>query len=117
MLAIMHRLASMPFAKVYPAYVAKAERKNRTQQELDSIIEWLLGHDPQQIAFHVAQGTPCEAFFMEADLNERAHLITGVVCGVRVESIDDPFMRRVRYLDKLIDELAKGKSMDKILRQ
>ena len=112
-----HKIFSMAFAKVYPMYVQKAERKNRTQQEVDSIICWLTGYDRQALQRQIDQQKDFKRFFAEAPaLHPNCHLIKGVVCGVRVETIDDPLMRNIRYLDKLIDELAKGKAMEKILR-
>ncbi|CAI9386692.1 hypothetical protein MICABA_00533 [Microbacterium sp. T2.11-28] len=106
----------MAFAAVYPLYVQKAERKGRTKAEVDEIIEWLTGFGPADLQRHLDAQTTFPAFFDDADLNPDASLITGVICGVRVEEIDDPFMRKVRYLDKLVDELARGKAMEKILR-
>jgi len=114
--AFVDRIARTPVASVYPYYVAKVEKKGRTRAELDEVIEWLTGFDDAQLADHLASGTTFQAFFDQAHLNPRASLITGVVCGVRVEEIEDPFMRRVRYLDKLVDELARGKAMEKVLR-
>jgi hypothetical protein len=101
---------------VYPLYVAKVEKKGRTQAELDQVIEWLTGFDEPALRGHLAADTTFEDFFADAQLNPKVALITGVVCGVRVENVDDPLMQKIRYLDKLVDELAKGKSMDKILR-
>jgi hypothetical protein len=113
-----HPIFSMPFAKVYPLYVQKAERKGRTRDEVDRIVCWLTGYSPAQLARRVEEQATFEAFFAEAPaFHPNAALITGVVCGVRVETIDDPLMRKIRALDKLIDELAKGKAMEKILRQ
>jgi len=106
----------MAFASVYPHYINKAEKKGRTKAELDQVIEWLTGFDESTLGDHLAAGTTFEGFFTVARLNPHASLITGVVCGVRVEEVDDPLMRKIRYLDKLVDELAKGKSMDRILR-
>ncbi len=106
----------MSFASVYPLYVAKVEKKGRTKSELDQVIEWLTGFDEAALSGHLAAGTTFEEFFADARLNPRASLITGTVCGVRVEDIDDPLMQRIRYLDKLVDELAKGRTMDKVLR-
>ena len=103
-------------SSVYPHYVAKVERKGRTQAELDQVIEWLTGYDEAMLQKHLAADTTFEAFFAEARLNPNAASITGVVCGVRVEDIDDPLMQKIRYLDKLVDELAKGKPMEKVLR-
>ena len=104
------------FSSVYPHYVTKVEKKGRTKAELDQVIEWLTGFDEPTLIDHLAAGTTFEAFFTVARLNPHASLITGAVCGVRVEDVDDPLMRKIRYLDKLVDELAKGKSMDRILR-
>jgi len=112
----VNRIFTVPFASVYPHYVAKAEKKGRTKQEVDQVIGWLTGFDQATLERHLAEETTFEEFFAQARLNPNAALITGVVCGVRVESIDDPLMQKIRYLDKLIDELAKGKPMDKILR-
>ncbi len=106
----------MSFASVYPLYVAKVEKKGRTQAELDQVIEWLTGFDESALSGHLAAGTTFEDFFADAQLNPNASLITGVVCGVRVENIEDPLMQKIRYLDKLVDELARGKAMDKVLR-
>lgn len=112
-----HRIYSMSFASVYPHYVAKAERKHRTRAEVDEIIHWLTGYDSQALSEQLAQQTDVETFFAQAPhLNPSRVLIKGVVCGVRVEDIEEPIMREIRYLDKLIDELAKGKAMNKILR-
>jgi hypothetical protein len=110
------RIFQISFASVYPNYVAKVEKKGRTQAELDQVIHWLTGFDKPALSRHLADGTTFEDFFADASLNERASLITGLVCGVRVEQVDDPLMRKIRCLDKLVDELAKGKSMDKIMR-
>jgi hypothetical protein len=112
----MSRIFTISFASVYPHYVAKVEKKGRTKAELDQVIEWLTGFDESTLNGHLAAETTFEDFFAEARLNPHAPLITGVVCGVRVEDIDDPLMQKIRYLDKLVDELAKGKSMDKVLR-
>lgn len=113
-----HRIFSTPFAKVYPMYVQKAERKGRTQQEVDQIICWLTGYDQAGLRRQIERQADFETFFAEAPaMNPRRLLIEGVVCGVRVEEIADPLMREIRYLDKLIDELAKGRPMEKILRQ
>jgi hypothetical protein len=112
----MSRIFTTSFASVYPHYVTKVERKGRTKAELDQVIEWLTGFDAPALRGHLAAGTTFEDFFAEARLNPHASLITGVVCGVRVEQIDDPLMQKIRYLDKLVDELARGRSMDKILR-
>ena len=112
----MSRIFTTSFASVYPHYVAKVEKKGRTKPELNQVIEWLTGFDESTLGDHLAGGTTFEGFFADATLNPNASLITGVVCGVRVEDIDDPLMRKIRYLDKLVDELAKGKSMDRVLR-
>jgi hypothetical protein len=112
----MHRIFTTSFASVYPHYVTKVEKKGRTKAELDQVIEWLTGFDGPALNAHLAAGTTFEDFFADARLNPNASQVTGVVCGVRVEDIDDPLMQKIRYLDKLVDELAKGKSMDKVLR-
>jgi len=112
----MSRIFTTSFASVYPHYVAKVEKKGRTKAELDQVIEWLTGFDESTLSGHLAAGTTFEDFFADARLNPHASLITGVVCGVRVEDIDDPLMQKIRYLDKLVDELAKGKPMVKVLR-
>ena len=112
----MSRIFTVPVASVYPHYVAKAEKKGRTQDEVDQVIRWLTGFDEPTLERHLADGTTFEEFFAQAHLNPDATLITGVVCGVRVESVEDPLMQQIRYLDKLVDELARGKSMEKILR-
>ena len=112
----MTRIFTTSFASVYPHYVAKVQKKGRTEAELKRVIEWLTGYDEPALSGHVAAGTTFEDFFADARLNPHASLITGVVCGVRVEHVDDPLMRKIRYLDKLVDELARGKPMDKILR-
>ena len=112
----MSRIFTTSFASVYPHYVAKVERKGRTRAELDQVIEWLTGFDESALKDHLAAGTTFEDFFAEARLNPHASLITGVVCGVRVEEVEDPLMQKIRYLDKLVDELARGRSMDEVLR-
>jgi len=112
----MSRIFTTSFASVYPHYVTKVEKKGRTKAELHQVIEWLTGFDESTLSDHLAAGTTFEGFFSAARLNPQASLITGAVCGVRVEDIDDPLMRKIRYLDKLVDELAKGRSMVKILR-
>jgi hypothetical protein len=112
----MSRIFTVTFASVYPLYVAKVEKKGRTKAELDQVIEWLTGFGPAALKHHLAAGTTFEDFFAEAQLNPRSSSITGVICGVRVEQIDDPLMQKIRYLDKLVDELAKGKPLNKILR-
>ena len=112
-----HRIYSVSFASVYPHYVAKAERKGRTKTEVDQIIRWLTGYTQKTLNAQIEKKTNFEDFFDQAPkLNPSRTLITGVVCGVRVEDIEEPLMREIRYLDKLIDELAKGKAMEKILR-
>lgn len=113
-----HRVFSMKFANVYPLYVKKAERKNRTKEEVDRIIFWLTGYDEASLQRQLDEGSDFERFFAEAPaFNPNSALIRGVVCGVRVEEIEHPLMQRVRYLDKLIDELARGKAIEKILRR
>ena len=108
----------MAFAGVYPHYVAKAEKKGRTQSEVDEIICWLTGYDTETLKQHIDAKTSIEAFFKEAPrIHPNTSKITGVICGYRVEDIEEPLMQKIRYLDKLIDELAKGKAMDKILRK
>ena len=111
-----HRIFSTTLATVYPLYLAKVEKKGRTQDELDEVIRWLTGYDEAELERQLADGTTFADFFAGARLNPNASLITGVVCGVRVQEIEDPLMRQIRYLDKLVDELAKGRSMDKVLR-
>jgi hypothetical protein len=112
-----HQVALMKFANVYPLYIQKAERKNHTKKEIDQIICWLTGYDQVGLQKQIEQGNDLETFFSQAPaFNPNSSLIKGVVCGVRVEEIEDPLMQKVRYLDKLIDELAKGKAMEKILR-
>lgn len=112
-----HKIYAMSFASVYPHYVAKAEKKGRSQAEVDEIISWLTGYTPAGLAAQLERKTSFEDFYAEAPrLNPARSLITGVVCGVRVEEIAEPTMREIRYLDKLIDELARGKAMTKILR-
>lgn len=112
------QVIAMKFAKLYPLYVQKAERKNRTKEDVDQIICWLTGYSQAELEQQIEQGSDLESFFAQAPaFNPRSSLIKGVVCGVRLEDIEDPLMKKVRYLDKLIDELAKGKAMEKILRQ
>lgn len=112
-----HKIYTMAFSKVYPLYIAKAERKNRTKSEVDEIIHWLTGYSEEEMQTLLANETDFETFFAEAPhMNPSRELIKGVVCGIRVEDIEDPLMQEIRYLDKLIDELAKGKKMEKILR-
>mgnify|MGYP001627837160 FL=1 len=113
----MHRIFTMPFADLYPLYVAKAERKGRTRAEVDEVIAWLTGYDEPALARQIDERRTVEQFFADATLNPRVDRITGVVCGVRVEEIEDPLMQKIRYLDKLVDELARGKAMDTVLRR
>ena len=112
----MHRIFTTSVASVYPHYVTKVERKGRTQAELDEVITWLTGFDEKALGEHLADGTTFADFFDQASLNPKAGLITGSVCGVRVEDVEDPLMQKIRYLDKLVDELAKGRPMEKVLR-
>lgn len=112
----MSRVFQASVASVYPHYVAKVEKKGRTAAELDEVICWLTGYSQAQLQGHLKAGTTFEDFFAQASLNPHVALITGTVCGVRVEEVADPLMRRIRYLDKLVDELAKGRPMEKILR-
>ena len=113
-----HRIYSTPFASVYPHYVKKAEAKGRTKEELDEIIRWLTGYTKAGLAKQIEKRTTFRDFYEKAPKwNPNAHLITGAVCGIRVENIEDPLMQKLRYLDKLVDELAKGKKMEKILRK
>lgn len=113
-----HRIYTLIFASVYPHYITKAEKKGRAKAEVDEIIRWLTGYSQKQLETQLEKQTNLEDFFAEAPkLNPARSLITGVICGVRIEEIEDPLMREVRYLDKLIDELAKGKTMEKILRK
>jgi hypothetical protein len=113
-----HRVFKIPFARVYPMYVQKAERKGRTKKEVDQVITWLTGYSAAQLKSQLKGEVDLETFYASAPaMNPRASLIKGVVCGIRVEDVADPLMQKIRYLDKLIDELAKGKAMEKILRQ
>ena len=112
----MHRIFTTSFASVYPHYLAKAERKGRTRAELDAVIRWLTGFDDEALAHHIEARTTFADFFAAANLHPNVGKITGVVCGVRVENVEDPLMQKIRYLDKLVDELAKGKALEKILR-
>jgi hypothetical protein len=117
MTVIDQRVFAMKFAKVYPLYVQKAERKGRTKEELDEIILWLTGYDRQGLQRQIDQHVDLETFFAQAPaINPNSSLIKGTVCGVRVEDVADPLMRKIRYLDKLVDELARGKAIEKILR-
>ena len=115
-MALMSRIFTTSFASVYPHYVAKAERKGRTKDDVDQVIGWLTGFDDSELQRHLTEGTTFEDFFAAARLNPNVSMITGVVCGIRVEDIEDPLMQKIRYLDKLVDELAKGKAMAKVLR-
>ncbi|CAM1357280.1 DUF2200 domain-containing protein [Tenacibaculum ascidiaceicola] len=108
------RIANMTFASVYPHYVTKVEKKGRTKEELHQVIEWLTGFDNEMLNKLIDQKVTFETFFKEANLNSNAHLITGVICGYRIEEIETPLTKQVRYLDKLVDELAKGRKMEKI---
>lgn len=110
------RFAKMTFASVYPMYLAKIEKKGRTREELHQVIEWLTAFDNKKLQELINENATFETFFQHASLNPNAHLITGVICGYRVEEIEDPLTQQVRYLDKLVDELAKGRKMEKILR-
>ncbi len=112
----MSRIFRTSVASVYPHYVTKVEKKGRTRAELHQVIEWLTGFDGPALDRHLASGTTFENFFAAARLNPHASSITGTICGVRIEDIDDPLMQKIRYLDRLVDELARGRSMDKILR-
>ena len=115
---LKHNLYATSFAKVYPYYIAKAERKGRTKEEVDEIIRWLTGYTQKQFEKHLEKETNFEDFYLKASkINPKRSLIKGVVCGVRIEEIKDRIMREIRYLDKLVDELAKGKAMEKILRK
>jgi hypothetical protein len=111
-----HRIYGLPFASVYPLYVAKVEKKGRTKDELDAVIRWLTGYNDAEQEREIAAGTTLADFFAGARVNPNAGLITGVICGVRVETIEDPLMQQIRYLDKLVDELAKGRALEKVLR-
>ena len=110
------RIAQMTFASVYPMYVQKVEKKDRTKKELHQVIEWLTGYDNKKLQELIKEKVTFETFFKQASLNPNARLITGVICGYRIEEIENPLTQQVRYLDKLVDELAKGKKMEKILR-
>jgi hypothetical protein len=112
----MHRIYGTAVSAVYPLYVTKLERKGRTRAELDEVIEWLTGFDEAELGRQLETGATFAEFFDAADLNPNVSLITGVICGIRVEEIEDPLMQRIRYLDKLVDELARGKAMHKVLR-
>ena len=110
------RIAKMTFASIYPLYVAKVEKKGRTKKELHEVIKWLTGYDEKKLKSLIDDEVTFETFFKKCKLNPNAHLITGVVCGYRVEELENPLIQKARYLDKLIDELAKGRKMEKILR-
>lgn len=110
------RIAKMTFASIYPLYLAKVEKKGRTKEELDQIIEWLTGYDDSKLQQLIEEKVTFEQFFQQATLNDNAHLITGVICGYRVEEIENPLTQQARYLDKIVDELAKGRKMEKIMR-
>ena len=110
------RFAKMSFATVYPLYLTKVEKKGRTKEELHQVIEWLTGFDNKKLQELIKENVSFETFFQRASLNPNAHLITGVICGYRVEEIENPLTQQVRYMDKLVDELAKGRKMEKILR-
>ena len=111
------RIQKMTFASVYPHYITKVEKKGRTKEELHEVIEWLTGFDDKKLQELIEERVTFETFFMKANLNSNAHLIKGVICGYRIEEIETPLTKQVRYLDKLVDELAKGRKMEKILRQ
>ncbi|MHA3683723.1 DUF2200 domain-containing protein [Leucobacter sp. HY1910] len=112
----MHKIFEMSFASVYPLYLTKVERKGRTKDELDTVITWLTGYSDQELAQQITAETTFREFFATARLNEAASLITGSVCGVKVQEVEDPLMRQIRLLDKVVDELAKGRPLEKILR-
>lgn len=113
-----HRIYTIPFASIYPHYITKAEKKGRTSAEVDEILRWLTGYSQQELETILHNDTDLETFFAKApQLNPSRKLITGLICGIRVENIEDPLMQDIRYMDKLIDELAKGKTMEKILRK
>jgi hypothetical protein len=111
------RMANMTFASVYPLYITKVEKKGRTKEELDQVIQWLTGFDNKKLQELIKEKVTFEIFFQKATLNPNAHLITGMICGYCIEEIENPLTQQVRYLDKLVDELAKGRKMEKILRQ
>lgn len=113
-----HKIFTMSFSKVYPLYLKKIEKKNRIKEELDEVISWLTGYSLDELKYQIDKEVDFTVFFEEAPkLNDNVHLITGVVCGVRIEEIENPLMQKIRYMDKLVDELAKGRKMDKILRK
>jgi len=111
------RAYKITFASVYPHYIRKAEKKGRTKEELDTVIRWLTGYSQKELEKHIEKKSDLETFFAKAKLHPNASQITGVICGYRVEDIEDPLMQKIRYMDKLVDELAKGKKMEKILRE
>lgn len=111
------RIAKMTFTSVYPHYLTKVEKKNRTKEELHQVIEWLTGYDDKTLQVYIDEKITFKEFFQNANVNPNAHLITGTICGYRVEEIENPLTQQVRYLDKLVDELAKGKALTKILRK
>jgi hypothetical protein len=114
----LQRVYRIKFASVYPMYIQKVERQGRTKEEVDEVIRWLTGYSQEGLERQIAEGSTLEALFADAPkMNPHRQLITGVVCGVRIENVEDPLMREIRYLDKLVDELAKGKAMEKILRR
>jgi len=118
MTMVKHRIFTTEFSKVYPLYIQKAERKNRTKDEVDQIIRWLTGYDQAGLERQISRHSDFESFFAQAPaIHPNASLIKGAVCGIRVEEVQDPLMQKIRYLDKLIDELAKGKALEKILRR
>ncbi|MES2794649.1 MAG: DUF2200 domain-containing protein [Bacteroidota bacterium] len=110
------RIAQMTFGSVYPHYITKVERKGKTKEELHQVIEWLTGYDEKKLQVLIAEKVTFETFFQNATLNPNAHMITGVICGYRIEEIENPLTQQVRYMDKLVDELANGRKMEKILR-
>ena len=112
----MHRIYQTPFAGVYPHYLTKVEKKRRTRAELDQVIKWLTGFTQAQLQKHIDKGSTLTEFFDAAKIHANAGMITGVICGVRIEQIEDPLMQKIRYMDKLVDELAKGRPMEKVLR-
>lgn len=112
----MHKIYSMAFARVYPLYLTKVEKKGRTKAELDQVICWLTGFSAQELQAQIDSGNTFEQFFSDATLHQNVTMIKGVICGVRIEEIEEPLMKQIRYMDKLVDELAKGRAMEKILR-
>lgn len=115
-MSVVHKIFLMPFSRVYPLYVKKVERKGRSVAELNEVISWLTGFDEKALASHIASETTFADFFKAAKLNKKASLITGTICGVKIQEIEDPLMLKIRYMDKLVDELAQGRPMEKILR-